>query len=194
MSKRSRTEALGHGLDWPGLNTRALMAAHALVLPGQSWCLFSYWRCTMTPEESWKQHSMLVEGLTRPCTSGEPMRVHTMMAHYLVDDVQRTRFEPWMFATGSVRLGLVAWLCSRFRRPLAFWGEGTSLFALTPDADCKRSPWGAAARPLGTFRSGAIAHAVVESSLEAATFVGFDVPASTYVDALARTAFVGAAR
>lgn len=176
----------GADLTWPQLNVRALETAYAAVADGQTWCLFSYARAEMSAEESSNQHAMLIDGLSRPSCACDSTRVLTMVAHYRADGVF-TRWEPWLFVIGNVRLGLAAWLCSRFGRPTAFWGDRSSISALAPDADRDRSPWGALARSLGAFRAGAIAHAICESSSDAATFLGFDLPVSSLDEALART-------
>jgi hypothetical protein len=109
-----------------------------------------------------------------------------MMAYYT--DEPLTLLEPWLFATGNVRLGLASWLCWRFRRPVAFWGDRTSMSALVPDEDRRRSPWGASARSLGGIRAGAIAHAIRESESDAAAFLGFDLPMPSLGAALAQAA------
>lgn len=179
-------------LPWPQHNARALEVARASVPDGQSWCLFSYARAGMSVEEFSEQHAMLVEGWSRSCARHEPIRVQTMLALYHDADLQPPRFEPWMFASGTVRRDLVAWLCGRFLRPVAFWGNGTSMSALAPDEDRARSPWGALARSLGPFRPGAITNAIRESSPDAAAFLSFDLPAPTFHEALLRAAFVGA--
>lgn len=181
---------LCRGLSWPLLHTMALEEAHASVPLGYSWCLFSYAREEMSLGDSSQQHAMLVEGLSMTCSACEPIPVQTMVAYYDVGDL-RPRFEAWMFAAGNVRRGLVAWLCFRFRRPVAFWGEGTSLWALTPDEDRRRSPWGASSRQLGPFRPGAIAHAIRESAPGASTFLGFDFPAPSFAEAVNRASSVG---
>src|SRR5206468_1005728 len=98
---------------------------HDSVPPGQTWCLFSYWRSSMSPEDSRNQRAMLVEGLSRRGAACEPILTATLMAHYRTDDQNRMRGEPWMFASGAVRVELAAWFCSRFRRPVAFWGDAT---------------------------------------------------------------------
>jgi hypothetical protein len=177
-------------LPWAEHNARALEVAHASVPDGQSWCLFSYARAGMSIEQCSEQHAMLVEGWSRSSAGHEPIRVQTMLALYGDVDLQHARFDPWMFASGNVRRDVVAWLCARFRRPIAFWGDGTSMFALAPDEDGDRSPWGALARSLGSFRPGVIAHAVRESSPEAAAFLSFDLPAPTFHEAVLRGAFV----
>ena len=135
---------------------------------------------------------MLAEGLGTS-TSGEPIPVQTMAAYYDVGE-RRPRFEPWLFAAGPIRREFVAWLCFRFSRPIAFWGKRDSLWALTPDDDRAQSPWGASARQLGPFCPGSIAHAICESSPASATFLGFDVPAPTFAEAVSRAAFIGDAR
>jgi hypothetical protein len=47
-------------------------------------------------------------------------------------------------------------------------------------------------RHLDELRHGSIAHAICESTPERAHFLGFDLPTMTWVEALARTACVGA--
>lgn len=170
---------------WPQRHDRALREAYASVPCGQSWCLFSYSRDEMSFDEMAAQHAHIVDGLGRKNGTCDPIRLQTMMAHYRTDEA-RTRVEPWMFATGSVRRDLVAWFCSRFRRSVAFWGDGTAMYALVPDGDRVRAPWGASARSLGAFRPAAIAHAIHESSLTAASFLGFDPPVPTFCEALFR--------
>jgi hypothetical protein len=109
-----------------------------------------------------------------------------MIAHYRTDEA-RTSLEPWIFATGGVQIELAAWFCSQFRRPVGFWGtEGAALYALTPDKDRARAPFGASARSLGTFRPAAIAHAIHESSPSSSAFLGFNPPAPTFCEALFR--------
>jgi hypothetical protein len=137
----------------------------------------------MSFDEMADQHAHIVNGLARTDGACDPIRLQTMMAHYRTD-AGRTRVEPWMFATGSVRRDLVAWFCWRFLRSVAFWGDGTSMYALTPDGDRVRAPWGASARSLGPFRPAAIAHAIQESAPRAAAFLGFDPPVPTFCEAL----------
>lgn len=168
--------------NWPRHHDRALSEAYASVPYGESWCLFSYSRHEMSFDEMAEQHGFIVDGLS---LGRDPMRAQTMMAHYCTHD-DRTRLEPWMFATGRIRAELAAWLCSRFRRPVAFWGLEASMYALTPDGDRARAPWGASARSLGPFGPAAIAHAIHESSPMAASFLGFDPPAPTFCQALFR--------
>jgi hypothetical protein len=182
----SRSEAVtgsSSDLTWPRLHDRALSEAYASVLCGQSWCLFSYARDEMSFDEMAEQHAHIIDGLDRRDGACDPIRLQTMMAHYRTNGAS-TRLEPWMFATGSVRRDLVAWFCFRFRRPIAFWGDGNSIYALTPDEDQTRAPWGASARSLGPFRPAAIAHAIHESAPAAAAFLGFDLPVPTFCEAL----------
>lgn len=171
-------------LTWPQRHARALGEAYASVVFGESWGLFNYSRDAMSLEETAEQHAMIVEGLGR-ANDVAPIRVQTMMARYR-DEGAGTRVEPWMFMTGGVRVELVAWCCSRFGRPLAFWGDKSSIHALTPDGDRTRAPWGASARSLGPFRPAAIANAIRESSSAAAAFLGFDPPVPTFCEALLR--------
>lgn len=179
-------------LPWPQHNARALEVARASVPDGHSWCLFSYARAGMSVEEYAEQHAMLVEGWKRSCAAHEQIRAQTMLALYQDAELQPTRFEPWMFASGTVRRDVVAWLCWRFRRPVVFWGDGTSMSALAPDEDRDRSPWGARARSLGPFRPAAITNAIRESSPDAAAFLSFDLPTPTLHEGLLRAALVGA--
>ena len=175
-------------LIWAQRHARALSEAHASVLRGESWGLFAYSQYMMSLEKTAKQHAMIVDGLGRASGIFAPIRVQTMMAHYR-DDEAGTRLEPWMFATGGVRVELVAWFCTRFRRPVAFWGDRSSVHALTPDGDWTRSAWGASARSLGPFRPAAIAHAIHESSSTGSAFLGFDRPVPTFCEALFRATF-----
>lgn len=178
-------------LPWPQHNARALEVARASVLDGHSWCLFSYARAGMSVEECSEQHAMLVDGWSRSCAGHEPIRVQTMLALYQDAALRPTQFEPWMFASGIVRRDVVAWLCWRFRRPVAFWGAGASMSALASDEDRDRSPWGALARSLGPFSPAAITNAIRESSPDAAAFLSFDLPAPTLHEALLRAVFLG---
>lgn len=176
-------------LTWPRLHDQALSAVHASVPTGQSWCLFSYSRDGISWDEAAEQHARIVDGLDRTSGSCGPIRVQSMMAHYGADD-SHLRLEPWIFAAGNVRIGLVAWFCSRFRRPVAFWGDATAMYALTPDEDPARAPWGASPRALGAFCPAAIAHAIQESSPMAAAFLGFGPPAPTFCEALFRATLI----
>ncbi len=170
---------------WPERHERTLTEAYASVPCGESWCLFSYARDEMSFDEMATQHSSIVDGLGRADAPCGRIRVQTTIAHYRTDTA-RTRLEPWLFAAGKVRVELAAWFCSRFQRPVAFWGDRASMFALAPDGDRTRAPWGATARSLGPFRTAAIAQATQESAPKAAAFLGFDGLAPTFYEALLR--------
>jgi hypothetical protein len=142
----------------------------------------------MSLDEMAEQHAFILEGLGRDGGGRPLIRLQTMMAHYRAGEA-RTRLEPWMFATGTIRVGLADWLCWRFDCRVAFWGDRFAMFALAPDGDRARAPWGATARSLGPFRPTAIAHAIRESAPMAATFLGFDPPAPSFCEALIRATF-----
>lgn len=109
--------------------------------------------------------------------------VQILVAHYRGALGCRTRYEPWIFAAGEVNRALAESMMQRHAQDLAFWSDGVEVHALTT----------AASRCLGELRPSAIAHAIVESSQGGATFLAFDLPVFTRVEALARTACVGAA-
>lgn len=100
---------------------------------------------------------MLDEGLRR---DGQ---ILALTAHYR--DGATTRQEPWIFAC-DVKRPFAVWLLRRLHQPLLFWGDHMVHVLTASDPP----------RPLGEFRPGAIAHAIGESSSDAATFLGFDLP------------------
>lgn len=162
---------------WPQLNESALLYAYAAVERDRDpWCLFTSWQPACPPMDSWGYHAWICESL-RPDSD-----VQTLVAHYRGAPGTRTRFEPWIFATEVTRSRVESMLL-RHQQDLAFWSDGISVHALSPTTS----------RCLGEFRPGAIASAVRESSTVRASFVGFDLPTTTWVEALARSAYVGAA-
>jgi hypothetical protein len=185
---RSDAQTRCRELSWPLLNMLALEEAHSSVALGDAWCLFSYMN-ELSPEESTRQHAILTEGLGTTCSVCDLVPIQTMVAYYDVGE-HRPRFEPWILASGNVHRDLAAWLCYRFRGAVAFWGRGTSLWALTPDEDRRRSPWGASSRLIGPFSPGAIAHAIRETPTWA-RFLGFDFPAPSLAEAMRRGSLIG---
>lgn len=162
---------------WPQLHDAALRRAHAVARDGGSWYLISRWRPESTLDENWEQHRVVVDGF-RPT-----IEVQTLMAHFRSAPGSRTRFEPWMFAgrpDGKVKRWVAEWLMRR-SPDLGFWSDGAATHVLT----------GGGSRCLGEFRPSTLANAIRESSTERAGFIGFDLPAS-WIEALARTAYVGA--
>ena len=89
-----------------------------------------------------------------------------------------------IFAARDVDRVLVESMLRRHQQDIAIWSDGTSVHALSPGTT----------RCLGEFRPGVVAHAICESSAERANFLAFDLPTNTWIEALARTACVGAAR
>lgn len=163
---------------WPQLHDDALRRAHAVVGDRGSWCLVSRWRPESALDENWEQHRVVVDGF-RPT-----IEVQTLMAHFRGARGSRTRFEPWMFVArpdGKIKRWVAEWLMQRDPE-LGFWGYGSAMHVLTAGAP----------RCLGAFHPSTIANAIRESSTERAGFLGFDLPAS-WIEALARTAYVGAA-
>jgi hypothetical protein len=156
-------EGDAENVRWARLNTEVLTALHASVAVDQAWLLFSCWRFELTLEQNTEQHVAVIDGLSR---GSSDLSMRTVIAHYRLgaDGVHR---EPWLFvigsATRSAKPALADWLCKRFRRAIAFWGDQLSVHAVMPEGS----------RRLGKFAPGAIAHAVCESSPEAATFRAF---------------------
>lgn len=160
---------------WPQLHDAALRRAHAVVGDRGSWCLVSRWRPESSLDDNWEQHRIVVEGF-RPT-----VEVQTLMAHFRGSPGSRTRFEPWMFVgrpDGKIKRWVAEWL----RRHFGFWCDGVATHVLTDDGP----------RCLGDFHPRMITNAIRESSTACSGFLGFDFPA-TWIDALARTAYVGAA-
>jgi hypothetical protein len=165
---------------WPQLNETALQYAYAVAEQDRApWCLFTSWRHEpeFSAEDNWGYVGW-VSNLLPPDTDSQ-----ILVAHYRGAPGSRTRIEPWIFATGDVDRALVEFLLRRHAQDLAFWSDGRQVHAVTPGA----------MRCLGEFRHGAIAHAICESSTERASFLAFDLPVFTWIEALARTACVGAA-
>lgn len=163
---------------WPQLNESALLYAYAAVERDRDpWCLFTCWQPAFPPMDNWGHHAWVCDSL-RPRAD-----VQTLVAHYCDAPGARTRFEPWIFAGCDVTRAFVESTLRRHRQDLAFWSDGVSVHALTT----------ATSRCLGEFRPGAVASVICESSTERASFLGFDLPTASWVEALARTAYVGAA-
>lgn len=162
---------------WPKLNEVALLHAYAIAERDRdAWFLLTCWRADVPSEDNWGHHAWISNQLP-PGTI-----VETLVAHYRVAPRSRTRFEPWMFAARDVKRSLVESMLQRLGQDLAFWSDGTLVHVMTREGT----------RCLGEFRPGAIAHAICESSIERARFLGFDLPMPTCVEALARSAYVGA--
>jgi len=162
---------------WPQLNESALLYAYAAVERDRdAWCLFTCWQPAFPPMDNWGHHAWVSDSL-RPGAD-----VQTLVAHYRGAPGARTRFEPWIFAGSDVTQAFVESMLRRHRQELAFWSDGILVHALTT----------ATSRCLGEFRPGTIASAICESSTERADFLGFDLPTTTWIEALARTAYVGA--
>ena len=170
--------AAGESL-WPQLNETALLYAYAAVESERApWCLFTCWQPAFPAMDNWGHHAWICESL-RP-----RIDVQTLVAHYRGAPGTRTRFEPWIFATSDVTRAFVESMQRRHRQELAFWSDGSSVYVLTA----------ATARCLGEFRPGAVARALSESSTERANFLGFDLPTTTWIESLARTAYIGAVK
>ena len=162
---------------WPQLHESALLYAYAAVERDRDpWCLFTCWQQAFPPMDNWGHHAWVCDSL-RPRTD-----VQTLVAHYRSAPGTRTRFEPWIFATCDVSRTFVESMLRRHRQDLAFWSDGIAVHALTT----------ATARCLGEFRPGTVASAIRESSTDRAGFLAFDLPTSTWIEALARTTYVGA--
>lgn len=162
---------------WPQLNEAAIYYAYAAAERDRDpWCLLTVWRPEFPSLDNWGPHAWVSKQLA-PDTD-----VQTLAAHYRGAARSRTRIEPWIFAARDVDRSLVELMLRRHRQELAFWHDGTSLHALSPGST----------RCLGDLRPSAIAHAICESSNERGSFLGFDLPTSTWTEALARTACVGA--
>lgn len=163
---------------WPQVNETALMYAYAVAEQDRDpWCLFTCWRHAFPIDDNWGHLGWVIEQLPR----GNDVQI--LVAHYRDEPGRRTRIEPWIFATGDVDRALVQSLLRRHAQDLAFLGEGPSVHAISPGTS----------RCLGELRANAVAHAICESSLERACFLGFDLPVHTWIEAMARTACVGAA-
>lgn len=161
---------------WPQLNDDALRRAHRVAGDSGSWCLVSRWRPGSSLDDNWEQHRILVDGF-RPT-----VEVQTLMAHFCGAPGSRTRFEPWMFV-GRTDAKVQRWVAEFLMRRhpyLGFWSDGTATHVLTDGAP----------RCLGDFHPRTIANAIREASAERAGFLGFDLP-STWIEALARSAYVG---
>lgn len=162
---------------WPLLHETALLYAYAIAEQDRDpWCLFTPWRPEFPIEDNWG-HVEWVSKQLPPDTD-----VQILVAHYRGAPGARTRVEPWIFAARDVDRVLVESLLRRHAQDLAFWSDGRQVFAVTPRS----------MRGLGELRHGAIAHAICESSAERASFLAFDLPTNTWIEALARTACVGA--
>ncbi len=163
---------------WPQLNEAALLYAYAVAEQDRApWCLFTPWRHEFPLGDNWGHIGWVSQQLP-PDTD-----VQILVAHYRGASGTRTRVEPWIFAARDVDRVLVESLLRRHAQDLAFWSDGRQVFAVTPGT----------LRCLGEFRHGAIAHAICESSIERASFLAFDVPVFTWIEAMARTVCVGAA-
>jgi hypothetical protein len=146
-------------LDWPRCNAEVLRRAfETLDQDTEAWCLLTSWRDDVSLERNRRQYRALEEGLALSRCGA-----FALAAHYR--DVES--WEPWVFVTRCPR-SFATWLVRRLRQPLAFCGDRSAVFVLGPEA-----------RRLGDFRPGAIAHAICESSLERAMFLGFDVATRT---------------
>ena len=164
---------------WPQLNDDALRRAHGVAGSHGSWCLVSRWHPDSSIDDNWEQHRVVVDGFRAT------VEVLTLMAHFRDSPGSRTRFEPWMFLgrpDGKVMRWVAEWLMRR-SPDLGFWCDGTATHLLTDGAS----------RCIGEFHPRTIGNAIRESSADRAGFLGFDMPA-TWIDALARTAYVGLAR
>jgi len=163
---------------WPQLNEAALLYAYAVAEQDRApWCLFTCWRHEFAIDDNWGHLGWVSKHLP-PDTD-----VQILVAHYRGAPGSRTRVEPWIFAARDVDRALVESMLRRHQQNIAIWSDGTSVHALSPGTT----------RCLGEFRHGAIAHAICESSAERASLLGFDLPTQTWIEALARTACVGAA-
>jgi hypothetical protein len=161
---------------WPQLNEAAILYAYAVAEPDRDpWCLFTCWRPELPVEDNWGH----VGWVSKQLPLGTDVQL--LVAHYRGRPGARTRFEPWIFAAREME-HLVEALLRRHRQDLAFWSDGCSVYAMSPGTT----------RCLGELRHGALAHAICESSSKRSSFLGFDLPTSTCVEAMARTSCVGA--
>lgn len=168
-----------HDPRWPQLNEAALLYAYAVAERDRDpWCLFTCWRSEFPIEDNWGHLGWVTSQLPRGTD------VQILVAHYGQAPGFRTRVEPWIFAARNVEHAFVERMLRRHGQNLAFWCDGVSVNAVSPTTT----------RCLGEFRHGAVAHTISESSSERASFLAFDMPTSTWIEALARTACVGAAQ
>jgi hypothetical protein len=163
---------------WPQLNEAALLYAYATAEHDRDpWCLFTCWRHEFSAVDNWGHLGWVSKQLS-PDTD-----VQILVGHYRGPNGSRTRIEPWIFAARNVDRPFAESMLRRHAQSLAIWSDGTLVHAVSPETT----------RCLGELRHGAIAHAISESAPGRAGFLGFDLPVFTWIEALARTACVGAA-
>ncbi len=169
---------------WPRHHERSLREALDCMKPGERWALVPCWRSELPVGSNWSQVDAVREGLNRSPSVLPPVGVQVLIAHFHAGVGRRTRFEPWVFLFGDVKLALCASMLVLLHQDLAFWGDDSALHAVT-----RRE-----ARNLGIFKAGSIASEIRESSPLGMSFLGFDGPATTPLLAMARAAYVGAAK
>lgn len=163
-------------LRWPQLHETAILYAYSAVERDRDpWCLFTCWRPEFAVEDNWGHVGWV-------CREQLPSDGQILVAHYRGARGSRTRIEPWIFAH-EVDRSFASSMLRRHQQDLALWSDGTSVHVLSRDAS----------RSIGDLRPAAIAHAICESSTDRARFLAFDLPANTWIEALARSACVGAA-
>lgn len=163
---------------WPRHHERSLDRAQEHTRPGDTWALLSYWRHDLSVAASWSQYDAINDGLNGGVLP--PINVQTLVAHFDAGPAARTRFEPWAFLSGDVKLELCRWMLALLHQEVGFWSDGSALHVVTRRAS----------RNLGTYRAGAIAAAIRETA-RGERFVGFDIPTTNPVEAMARAAYVG---
>lgn len=163
---------------WPELNEAAVLYAHTVAERDRDpWCLFTSWRHEFPAVDNWGH----VEWVARHLPPDTDVQI--LVGHYRGPKGSRTRIEPWIFAARDVDRSFAESMLRRHAQSLAIWSDGTLVHAVSPGT----------MRCLGKLRHGAIAHAISESSADRASFLGFDLPVHTRIEAMARTACVGAA-
>lgn len=166
---------------WPAHHARSLDLARARVPPGGTWCLASCWRSDFGIATSWAQYDVFDQGLNRMSKDGPRVDLQALVAHYNAGAAARTRVEPWVFMSSTCKPALWNLMPALLRQDFVFVGEDDELRVITRTQT----------RRLGSYSAGAIASVIREASQEKKTFLGFDVPTSTPIEALARAAYVG---
>jgi hypothetical protein len=138
---------------WPRHHERSLDLARQRARPGDAWAVISYWRPELPVAASWSQFDSINEGLNRG-RAEEQINVQTLVAHFDGGPHARTRFEPWAFLLGDVKLELCRPMLLLLHTNLAFWSDGAAVHAVTRFRT----------RNLGAYSSGSIASAIREAS------------------------------